>query len=333
MMRTRVWFFGIGAAGLLVAIAITASHGPVWASEDKPADYQTWGEDHVGQELPEYTTGTECLFCHRDYVAPRWKSNPHNRTMRFPEPDDPALKALADSTDGKAIVGEVQILLGSKEHVRYLKRLEAYGQAAMSGQLWNGTEKQIRHAQPPGWHQDTFGPQCAGCHATAIDTETISFGSPSLDCYVCHGILELEHANDNTQTLFSPEHADDPRVVISVCGQCHLRGGKSRATGRPYPTLFVPGDNLFRDFDVDWSDDTIARMDMIDKHIFENARAVMVAGSKTTCTSCHSVHGESTKKHQELEQDQSCETCHRPGKEMTDVDLPKNRSSRTCEYP
>jgi hypothetical protein len=303
------------------------------AHADELPDYQTWGEDHVGQELPEYTTGTECLFCHRDYVGPRWKTNRHNKTMRFPEPDDPAMKSLSASETGRVIAGEVEILLGTKKHVRYMKRLPDYGKAAISGEIWNDQQGQLGTVKAAGWHPDDFGPKCAGCHATAIDTETISFGSPSLDCYVCHGILELEHANDNTQTLFSEEHDDDPRVVTSVCGQCHLRGGKSRSTGRPYPTVFVAGDNLFRDFEVDWSEASLAAMDMIDRHIFENARDVMVGGSKITCTSCHSVHGNTSQKHQELNQEKSCETCHRPGDPMSKVDLPLSRSSQTCEYP
>ena len=33
-------------------------------------DPAAWGSDHVGKPVPEYVTGDECLFCHRDDVGP-----------------------------------------------------------------------------------------------------------------------------------------------------------------------------------------------------------------------------------------------------------------------
>ena len=46
-------------------------------------------------------------------------------------------------------------------------------------------------------------------------------------------------------------------MVTSICAQCHVRTGKSRSTGLPYPNNFVAGDNLFRDFQVDFSDEAL----------------------------------------------------------------------------
>ena len=330
-MRWKVWLFTSAAIGVAILSLLIAR--PMTAGANEPLDYQAWGEDHVGQEIPEYTTGTECLFCHRDYVAPRWKKNAHNRTMREAEPTDPAMIALTQVTPNGDVAKEAQILLGSKDHVRFMKKLPGYGVAALSGELFLAADNKIRSVEDAGWHQETFNQKCAGCHATAIDTETVTFGTTGLDCYVCHGILELEHANDTTTTLFAKKHQDDPRVVTSVCGQCHLRGGTSTATGRPYPTVFVAGDNLFKDFQVDWSDPALASMDMVDRHIFENARDVMTRSSTTSCTTCHSIHGESSEKHQSLDQDQSCEVCHAPGKPLSEVDWPKSRSSKTCRFP
>jgi hypothetical protein len=332
--KSKNWLWPIFSLALGVASWYASSGTTIHAGqEDASPDYRTWGEDHVGQELPEYTTGTECLFCHRDYVAPRWRMNAHNRTMRLAEPDDPAMKSIHQDADRQTIARETEILLGAHQIVRYMKKLPGYGEAAISGELWNGAHPSIRDADRAGWHLQKFNEKCAGCHATAIDPSTASFGSPSLDCYVCHGVLELEHAQQTDQTLFAKKHADDPRVVTSVCGQCHLRGGRSKSSGRPFPTLFVAGDNLFRDFEVDWSDEALVQMDRVDRHIFENARDVMTRSSTTTCATCHSVHGESSSKHQELSVDQSCEVCHPPGKPWSEVDWPKDRKSKTCEYP
>jgi hypothetical protein len=112
-----------------------------------------------------------------------------------------------------------------------------------------------------------------------------------------------------------------------------LRGGIAKSNGRPYPNNFVPEDNLLRDFEVDFSEKNLAQMDVIERHIFANARDVLV-GNKTdvTCTSCHSIHGESTKKHTELSETNDCKICHEPGKAMSDVNLPKSRHSKTCQY-
>jgi hypothetical protein len=332
-MRWKAWFFGSVVLGAGIFVLASFAIKPLAAAEEKPVDYRAWGEDHVEQELPEYTTGTECLFCHRDYVAPRWKKNAHNRTMREAEPSDPAMIALRQVSSESAVAKEAEILLGSKNHVRFMKKLPGYGVAALSGELFLAADNKIRFVQEAGWHEETFNQKCAGCHATAIDTQTVTFGTTGLDCYVCHGILELEHANDTTTTLFAKKHEDDPRVVTSVCGQCHLRGGTSTATGRPYPTVFVAGDNLFKDFQVDWTDPALVNMDKVDRHIFENARDVMTRGSIISCTSCHSIHDESSEKHQSLDQEKSCEVCHDPGKPLSEVEWPKTRSNKTCQYP
>src|SRR4051812_18262093 len=41
-----------------------------------------WGSDHVGEPLPEFTTGDECLFCHRPKDGPGYAENRHVRSLR-----------------------------------------------------------------------------------------------------------------------------------------------------------------------------------------------------------------------------------------------------------
>src|SRR5215472_10808373 len=38
--------------------------------------------DHVGKPLPDYMTGDQCLFCHRDVVGQTWEREPHAWTVR-----------------------------------------------------------------------------------------------------------------------------------------------------------------------------------------------------------------------------------------------------------
>ncbi|MBX9654726.1 hypothetical protein K2Y11_14005 [bacterium] len=335
-MRRRLWSMVAGVAALFFVLSISLHPFTNTLQADAEKDDPTaWGTDHINQEVPEYTTGGECLFCHRDYVGPRWPKNLHALTMRGSTPEDPAIQAITSQPNGKLLADEVTILLGARDYVRYLKKLPAYGKAAtLSGTFHPKVDGgKLDPAGEQHWDDDLFNNKCAGCHATAVDPETAGFGSPGLDCFVCHGIVEAEHAGKPEITFFSPRRKDAPRAEVATCSQCHLRGGIAKSNGRPYPNNFVPEDNLLRDFEVDFSEQNLAQMDVIERHIFANARDVLV-GNKidVTCTSCHSIHGESTKKHTELSETNDCKICHEPGKAMSDVKLPKTRHNKTCQY-
>src|SRR5262249_6605233 len=139
-----------------------------------------------------------------------------------------------------------------------------------------------------------------------------SFSALSLDCYACHGDVPAKHAQDTTEVYLSKKRSDPARVVTSICAQCHLRGGKSKSAGLPYPNNFVAGDNLFRDYQVDWSDEAIAALNPAARHVYENVRDVALLGkSDVTCLSCHQVHKQSTKIHHRVAEGASCRTCHR----------------------
>src|SRR5262245_22811720 len=93
--------FGTGVRVVVWALAALALGVPVsrLISSDppKPLDPAAWGSDHVGKPVPEYTTGDECLFCHREKVGPAWAANRHNLTIRAVDEKTPALTALKDS--------------------------------------------------------------------------------------------------------------------------------------------------------------------------------------------------------------------------------------------
>jgi predicted CXXCH cytochrome family protein len=188
------------------------------------------------------------------------------------------------------------------------------------------------------WDAKLFGDRCAGCHATAVDASSRAFSSLSLDCFVCHGDVDPAHTKDSKAVLLSSLNRNGSQV-ISLCGQCHLRGGKSKTSGLPYPHTFVAGDNLFRDFQVDLSPAATEKLPPIDQHIFANARDVFLLGdSKTTCLSCHEVHGQSSERHQQLDSSAICLSCHGPdpanGELRKDYQLSRERPPRSsvCDY-
>jgi hypothetical protein len=130
----------------------------------------------------------------------------------------------------------------------------------------------------------------------------------------------------------SKKRGDSPRVVTSICAQCHLRTGQSKSSSLPYPNNFVAGDNLFRDFQVDLSPLALAKLNPADRHVQENVRDVVILGKdELTCLSCHEIHKTSTRKHRLLALGPSCFTCHN---ETGSKKIRKSFEvhSPTCEY-
>jgi predicted CXXCH cytochrome family protein len=120
-----------------------------------------------------------------------------------------------------------------------------------------------------------------------------------------------KHSEDSTLMLLAKKRKDPAAVVTSVCAQCHVRTGKSRSSGLPYPNSFVAGDNLFRDLQVDFSDAGLKALNPVDRHVQENIRDVVVSGKEdVTCLSCHNVHQSSGKKHHRVAESPLCHQCH-----------------------
>ena len=332
----------VSLAGTLVCLACLPDGEPVFAARrtQTPApqtiDPAAWGSDHVGRPLPEFMTGDECLFCHRMDVGPTWTRNRHFQTMRRVEPEAAAVAALRSLPSTKEVAGQVEFVLGSRRQVRFLKRGQKYGQLSMLSTAAQPTPQtgkfRLRHAEHPQWDSQTFGHSCGGCHASGLDSQTDAVAAVSLDCFTCHGEITLEHTRDSSKALLAKRRRDPPRVVVSICGQCHLRTGTSRSNGRPFANNFVAGDNLFRDLRIDWSDKHLDSLEPGDRHILQNIRDVVLQGrAQTSCLSCHDVHKQSSTKHRKLAVTAICANCHRPGGGRIVVNRRKQHNG-LCEY-
>jgi len=275
-----------------------------------------WGSDHVGKPVPEYLTGDECLFCHRADVGPAWTSNRHHRTIHEADVESTPLAALKKSAPLQKFAEEVKLLLGGNQHLRYLKPAKCYGKLELLSVAWatSGNHEGGRLISPnnPHWDAQRFQEACAGCHTTGVDSKNQTFSSLSLDCYVCHGDANLQHSKDSSLMLLAKKRKDPARVVMSICAQCHGRTGNSISTGLPYSNNFVAGDNLFRDFKVDFSSERIAALNPADRHVLENVRDVVIGKEEVTCLTCHEVHKQSSKKHHQVAQGDTCLNCHHP---------------------
>jgi hypothetical protein len=306
--------------------------------DEKKLDPTAWGGNHVGQPVPEFVQGDECLFCHRNTIGATWQRNAHGVAIRQYEVAG-ALRELLKQPELARVAKEIEYFLGSRHRVRFLKK-DGFGKFA----LLNTQAVLDAQAKPtnwlekdkPAWDKEKFGPNCAGCHATGIDAKTKTFSAFGLDCYVCHGEVNLEHANDTKLMILSKKRRNEPELITSVCAQCHLREGKSKSTGLPYPNNFIAGDNLFQDFAVDWTKADDEKLNLIDRHIYRNVRDVVLDGKTSpTCINCHQVHYEtraqSLAKHKLPPRSPLCFDCHVNEAPLKAV-KPYTVASKVCEY-
>lgn len=249
-MKTASAIFGVVAMCCFTAAAFAADASRV---------------DHVGQPLPEYTTGEECLFCHRNDIGPDWLKTSHAWTTRAVG-DPPKVASLP--SDATHVIGGVNAYMALKQI--------SYGKFALYS------------TKDGAWRDGVFERQCAGCHTTGVDPQTLSFSSSGLDCVTCHGLVPPEHTANGALAWFGKQHAGTPKLKEAICAQCHLRGGKSRSTGLPYPNNFFAGDDLFVDFAVDLK--KTRGLDRNDQHVYVKTRSVLEGESTRTCNDCHKIH-------------------------------------------
>lgn len=307
-------------------------------TQPKKLDPAAWGNNHVGKPLPEFVSGDECLFCHRNTVGASWQSNAHGVAVRHRE-DASELRELQNSNPMlKGMGDQIEYFLGSRHRIRFLKK-DGYGKfAILDTQAVLNSERKIERwesAEKPLWDKEKFSNRCAGCHTTAVDAKTKTFSAFGLDCYTCHGSVDLNHTNDTTLVLLAKKRKDDVRVITSLCAQCHLRESKSKASGLPYANNFVAGDNLFQDLVVDWTKAEDANLNPGDRHVWRNVRDVMVNGEESiTCLSCHQVHAAGsanpTIRHRRILRAPICSECHAADSFKTPVRYTVRSS--LCEY-
>jgi hypothetical protein len=306
--------------------------------EEKKLDPAAWGSNHVGKPVPEFVHGDECLFCHRNTVGATWQKNAHGVAVRQLE-DAGTLRDLLKQPELASVTKDIEYFLGSRHRIRFLKK-DGFGKFALlnsqavvdaSGKATNWIDKASAH-----WDTDKFGNNCAGCHATGVDANTKSFAAFGLDCYVCHGEVNLDHANDTKLMILSKKRRNEAELITSTCAQCHLRESQSKSTGLPYPNNFVAGDNLFQDLVVDWSKADDEKLNPIDRHIYRNVRDVVMYGKTSpTCINCHQVHYESKAqsiaRHKIPPRSPLCFDCHVNESPLKAV-KPYTMSSKVCEY-
>ena len=323
----------------VISLWLFAERRPSRGQQDeKKLDPAAWGSNHVGKAIPEFVHGDECLFCHRNTIGASWQKNAHGVAVRQLE-DAGILRDLLKQPELASAAKDIEYFLGSRHRIRFLRK-DGFGTFAMlnTQAVLDTNAKPVNwiDKEKLSWDKAKFGNNCAGCHATGIDAKTKSFAAFGLDCYVCHGDVNLEHSNDTRLMILSKQRRHEAELITSTCAQCHLREGKSKSTGLPYPNNFIPGDNLFQDFAVDWAKADDEKLNPIDRHIYRNVRDVVMYGrTGTTCINCHQVHYEtkaqSLVKHKLPPRSPLCFDCHVNESSLKAV-KPYAVTSKVCDY-
>ena len=304
------------------------------ATDQKTVDPAAWGSNHIGKPIPEYMHGDECLFCHRNDVGGTWQDNAHGVTIRQKEDAADLRKLMEKQPPFAEAADQIEYFMGSRHHIRFLKK-SGYGKFSILNAQANlsqdhKVEKWDYISKLP-WNKDSFADRCAGCHTTGVDATAKTFAAFGIDCYACHGDVNPEHSNDISLVWLSKKRRNDAKAVTSICAQCHLRSGKSKASGLPYANSFIAGDNLFQDFQIDFSAADKQDLNPGDRHVLYNVRDVVLREKEgTTCITCHDIHAHSTKKHSSANPGPVCVICHESDttKKVKTFEV----HSQLCEY-
>lgn len=302
-------------SAFVLAVLTTPPYEPGFAQSRTQAvlDPAAWGDDHVDKPLPSFVGGDECLFCHRGSIGASWQKNGHFLAVRdkFREINlAREIEMLAGQRRFRRLAGDVDFVMGGRHAVRFLRRGES-GSFDLLSVAMNPSKERPRwvvHGKPE-WDTRRFQERCIGCHMSGVDPKTLKPFETFVGCESCHGPFDEQHTNGSVLMKLAPKAHDDARVVASICGQCHLRGGASRSTGRPFANGFVAGDNLFRDFSFDF--ERVDKLNPIDAHIQRNIRDIAILGrTGLTCVSCHRIHSGGTESHRRRAKSEYCLTCH-----------------------
>ena len=109
-----------------------------------------------------------------------------------------------------------------------------------------------------------------------------------------------------------------------------LAAGVASAQARKPNIVYIMSDELAY-YELSHMGNPYIKTPNIDRHILVNLRDVLAEkNDNLDCSSCHSVHAASNKKHESLDNRDFCYTCHVRGKPKSRVRR-FSRGSDTCE--
>ena len=200
----------------------------------------------AGSELPRTYSFTETSAC----SAIATTLGPAGRRMRTASPCGSARTRLIPGTGRdaepklEAVASRVIThTLGSRNHVRFLKAIRLRQGLLSTRADLDKTGKTLGKRCESRVGEGQVREAMRGCHATAVDPKTKAFAEIGIDCYTCHGVVDLEHTNDTSKIFLSKKRRSDAVAITNTCAQCHLRGG-NRIDRPAGPAYYTAGDDL-----------------------------------------------------------------------------------------
>ena len=118
LTRLKLAALLLGSAAFLFTVVANSQES---IQQNRPLDPKAWGGNHVGKPVPAYTTGDECLFCHRNTIGPSWAVDGHARTLRVREDAADLQPVLKGQPALAAYDKQIEYLLGHRGVMRMLK--------------------------------------------------------------------------------------------------------------------------------------------------------------------------------------------------------------------
>lgn len=270
------------------------------------------------------TVSRRCGACHNPEFS-LWVGHPHSHFLIDPDQDPRLIEALWDESvpgwhryaAGRFHKGDVALAYGLLQ-IQVFFRRDSDGHRLLPAQ-WNLREERWEPLQAAlealRKEHKTWEEECAGCHTTGFDHDTMTFKEPNVGCEACHGDGTRHAESEGKEPILSPSTLSAPRRT-DICGACHSRG-RSRTTGHPYAEGFRPGKTLTDVFLLEqpspgsttaffWPDGT-------ERLPFMEYQGFIQSGhhrAGLTCVTCHNPHGSDREHNLRRKTDELCGGCH-----------------------
>lgn len=265
-----------------------------------------------------YVGSAECKKCHeRKFLD--WTTTLHSKMMQDAKTNPQAI--LGDFTSTSQIRSfekkDIDFVLGNKWKQQYLKK-EGSDYTVLPAS-YNLTKNKWEPYHPNNPQKRSWFKECAGCHATGVDTAKRTFHEPGIGCEACHGpgsnhikaIPGYEIA-----TIVNPARLTAD-ASAQICGSCHGRG-LDRSGHYPYPIDYLTSRgtvNLHLHFQLANPKDNPelfwpsgeGRYNYMQ---YNDWRQSVHASVGITCTDCHNVHKRETQAQTKQTADNLCKNCH-----------------------
>lgn len=240
-------------------------------------------QDGEEDATPQYVGANECSTCHRDIARPiiafcEEADACHRNALVTINDTNRQTAVFADFSQGEDLrtvlfpgdeeprpflSTDIHLVQGSRYVQRYIYE-QGPNQYAVLPAQWNiSTETWEPFTMGEEWPTDyDWGTNCAGCHTTGLNVETMEWVDDGVQCEACHGpgYEHTEMALDLPRRA-STEDLDAVRAAIyigpdpQICGQCHSQGRPMEGDYH-YPVNYIPGNDLLEVFNLFEQDNT-----------------------------------------------------------------------------